>query len=153
MTQASRRIIMLTAALALLPAGCGGKGGKVTGSVTLDGRPLADAQVQFVPADDPSLPSASAMTSADGGFEVRPHPQTGVTLRPGRYHVFVSKHVQRDGTVPSGEEAEMLRAGGTLRNALPARYSNQPESDHGPVLTAEIKGGDQELAPFALQSR
>jgi hypothetical protein len=139
-------------AVGLVVSGCGSGGGKITGSVKLDGKPLTDAEVQFTPAEDQALGANFAVTDSDGKFEVQRHPKTGLTLKPGKYHVFVTKWVKkRDGSLPSKEEAEDLRAAGMLRNVVPPKYAPNPEADRPPLLNVEIKGGDQELPPFDLK--
>lgn len=153
---ATRILALALAATGLLLSGCGGaKAAKITGLVKLDGKPVDGADVHFVPAQDASLPASGATTGPDGRFEVPPHPTTGETLKPGKYHVFVTKWVERrTRSAPPREEAENLRAAGMLVNILPARYAPpEPESDRAPVLTREITGGDQEVAVLELKSK
>lgn len=136
----------------ILVSGCsGGAPSKITGRVTLDRQPLADAQVQFFPRmAGAKLSVNGARTDAQGRFEIRPHPKTGVTLRPGVYGVFITKHVGRDGTAPSEEDRAMLEAAGQLKNLVPARYSD-PEA--APLIQIEIKEGQNDLAPFELWTK
>jgi hypothetical protein len=69
-----RRLFLLPLAIAL--AGCGGNGLKtapVSGRVTLNGKPLADASVLFSPiprlgVDNNPGPGSGARTDADGRF-------------------------------------------------------------------------------------
>lgn len=71
-----------------VPVFCGCGGGQessVTGTVTLDGQPLAGANVSFIPAD--RGPLAYASTDANGNYEVKTGQQTG--LPPGKYKVTV----------------------------------------------------------------
>ncbi len=146
-----RSLGVLVATFAVLAAGCSGKGDgpKITGVVMLDNQPLAEARLQFVPMADRALGVAGATTDAQGRFEIKPHPTTGATLKPGSYHVFVTKLVQKDGTPASGEDAAMLEASGVLRNLVPRKYSD-PELP--PQLKVEIKEGDNQL-PIQLTSR
>src|SRR5262249_18415555 len=156
MTRSHGLLLLGLVAAGLSAFGCGGpKGGKITGSVTLDGKALADADVQFLPAEEKKdLDLASAFTGSDGKFEVAPHPKTGATLKPGKYNVYVTKWVnKKDGSLPGKEEAENLRAAGLLKNAIPPKYAPNPESDRGALLKVEIKGGDQELPPFELKTK
>ena len=55
----------------LLAAGCGGRGdiGRVSGTVTLDGAPLAEALVTFQPTA--GGPPSRAWTDASGRYELR----------------------------------------------------------------------------------
>ena len=82
----SRFLRCLLAALAALPlVGCSSGTGvkKVTGTVTLDGDPLAGAEVQFWPKDDIQLGSHLSRTGADGRFELFQDPRPGVGIKPG----------------------------------------------------------------------
>ena len=76
---------------ALLAAGCGGANVVPTkGIVTLDGKPLEGANVNFLPevASAKSQP-AQAMTKADGTFKMETHGDGGVFA--GKYKVVVLK--------------------------------------------------------------
>ncbi|HLJ96841.1 MAG TPA: hypothetical protein VKU02_26945 [Gemmataceae bacterium] len=131
-------------------SGCSTAGtGKVTGSVKLDGKPLADAEVRFCPTDDRDRIGNSTRTHSDGSFELELHPQFGKTLLPGHYVALVSKLVQKNGAVPPAEDAGMLLAAGSLHNSLPPMYD---EFDKSP-FKVEIGKGDNALAPFELKSR
>ncbi len=144
--------ILLSAALA---SGCSsGKGGKVKGRVLLDGKPLADAQVVFH-LKDAAAAANQAITDAEGNFLVQPD-AAGRTLSPGSYVVYITKYVQKDGTVPSAEDLDMQIASGTLRNVVPSRYgppSTEADTTATSPLTADIHNGDNDLPPFELKSR
>jgi hypothetical protein len=131
--------------------GCsGGKGPKVTGSVTLNGQPLADAQVVFEPVTRKSgLGGAVTRTDQDGKFEVRPQPKSGQTLKPGKYVVLITKLVDKNGNVPSAEEFAQLQRARALRNTLPPRYNDKDF----PQFPVDIKEGDNHLPPFAVKSK
>jgi hypothetical protein len=131
--------------------GCSGGGGAaVTGSVTLDGQPVSDAEVSFEAFDRTQTLGADVVrTDSSGKFEVKPHPKKK-GLTPGKYAVYVSKWVNKQGTSPKPEDMEMEKAAGVLRNVLPFKYSNR---EAGPEVTVEIKAGKNELPPFALSSK
>jgi hypothetical protein len=83
--------VLLLAAAALL--GCGRADGlvEVHGTVTLDGKPLNDAIVQFMAASHEGGTSRPAVgrTDSGGGYELEY--STGVTgTRPGKYKVTIS---------------------------------------------------------------
>ena len=83
----------ITFAIAMLSlfcfSGCGGKGLKpVVGVVKLDGKPLTNATVTFVPEGGEG-PAAHAVTSADGRFILDTHGGKGA--KPGKYKVMVFK--------------------------------------------------------------
>jgi len=132
-------------------AGCGsGSAGKITGSVTLDGKPLTKATLSFAPADKNTKGNNVAETDEEGNFEVKPFPKTGVTLTPGKYNVFITKLVDQDGNVPPppDDPAAPGRLKG-LKNFVPRKYG--PEAS--PLLKAEIKPGDNQLPVFELKSK
>jgi len=79
-------------ALALLPvlAGCGGgpRPVKVSGTLTLDGKPVEGATIKFVPVAENGRP-AVGLTKADGGFELTTHENSDGAI-PGDYKVVVT---------------------------------------------------------------
>jgi hypothetical protein len=76
--------------LLLTASGCGGGLTKVRGVVTLDGKPLDRAGVQFVPIGGKGQP-ANGITESDGSFHVDTHePDDGA--QPGEYKVVISKY-------------------------------------------------------------
>ncbi|MCS7239476.1 MAG: carboxypeptidase-like regulatory domain-containing protein [Thermoguttaceae bacterium] len=123
---------------ALLLAGCGGQAGpttyRVTGTVTQDGKPLADAAVTFHPVGQGQ--PAVGRTDASGRYET--------SALPGRYRVTVAKYASAEGgtaaAAPSGEYQEA--APGTTpapsRNILPAKYADPATSG----FEVEVKPGD-----------
>jgi len=108
-------VLALTASLAI--AGCGSSGPElagVSGTVKLDGSPLAEASVQFVPQTGrPSFGS----TDANGYYELKfTESKTGAV--PGEHTVRVSTHHRGD--PDSGTKAQKER--------IPAKYSG-PKSE------------------------
>ena len=92
---------------------CGGGGGteapelgQVTGKVTLDGAPLADASVTFMPG---KVRSSAATTDSEGKYELIYIRQVkGASI--GKHNVVVSKLVNEKETIPnkySGESTEL----------------------------------------------
>lgn len=71
----------------VLLCGCGGDEADVTGKITLDGWPLADATVSFVGAEV-ELPPAFATTDENGEFVLQP--SDGEAVAPGKYLVRVT---------------------------------------------------------------
>jgi hypothetical protein len=137
------------ALLGLTAVGCSGSGKKITGSVTLNGQPLADARVEFHPKSNLNIAAAEARTDAQGNFEILPRPRSSEILAPGDYVVFVRKMVDRKGAVPSEEDYGQLLAAGQLVNKVPPVYSDRDF----PQLTATIDSNTQTLPPFQLKSR
>jgi hypothetical protein len=132
----------------VLAAGCGDPVNEVSGTVRLDGQPLADASVQFHPIDDLYLGLYYARTDADGRFALTS--RTGNSVKPGKYVVLISKPVKKDSTAlsPTDDPMEMARPG-TLRNALPLLYESKASSP----FTIETHPGKNELPPFSLKSK
>jgi hypothetical protein len=85
--------LTLAATLPFIGLGCGPGLSKVECKVTLDGEPVAEATVNFMPEDKGGL-QASGMTDAQGMVTLKTGDKEGV--RAGKYKVFVSKtsHVQ-----------------------------------------------------------
>jgi hypothetical protein len=82
--------VLFGGALLLTGSGCGGGLHKVQGVVTLDGKPLAAAGVQFLPIGGHGQP-ANGITESDGSFHVDTHaPDDGA--QPGEYKVVISKY-------------------------------------------------------------
>ncbi|VTT96835.1 Uncharacterized protein OS=Blastopirellula marina DSM 3645 GN=DSM3645_20907 PE=4 SV=1 [Gemmataceae bacterium] len=138
------RRAFVAAVLAALPVGCGnpttgGPSAEVTGSVTLDGKPLADAEVQFVPKGNAALGLHTAKTDAAGRFRItRDAPNNPV--KPGTYAVLVSK-------VSGGNDPS--KPGGGMdaqKNEVPAAYQDRNRTP----LTAEVRDGATDLPPFAI---
>jgi hypothetical protein len=123
------------------------RGPKVTGSVHLDGAPVPDAVVNFYPKS-PGGDKNYAVTDAEGHFEVKPD-KARRTLSPGSYNVLVRKYAPKDSKRSSPENRDFILGVGNVRNTLPERYN----SEKIPLLTAEIKPGDNALPPFELKSK
>jgi len=81
---------LLSAAAALGVCGCGSGGmAPVSGTITLDGKPLAGATVTFVPAGGAGQ-AASGLTDAEGTFQLYTlRPSDGV--RYGDYKVLIER--------------------------------------------------------------
>jgi hypothetical protein len=154
-----RRVSLVAAVLigllSLTAVGCSGNKGKITGSVTLDGQPVADAQVEFLLQSNKNAPVANVRTDQQGNFAVLPRPKGGGPgLPPGQYVVLIRKMVDKSGNVPPdsdnpAEDYRQLEAAGKLVNKLPAKYNDPPF----PVLTVEVKSDTKELKPFELKSK
>ena len=132
-----RRLLSVLLAAGLVGlAGCGGGGPTlpVSGIVTLDGEPLANASVTFYPESEvQGVVGGVAKTGSDGKFVV-----TGAKgdsgLAPGKYKVTVSKGVLK---TPSGEESvgaviEEI----DLKDELPPIYSSPSKT----VLSYSVTG-------------
>jgi hypothetical protein len=132
-------------------AGCSGSSGNpnlvpVTGSVTLDGQPLAGASVAFVAAGDTAGAGGVGITDESGKYHLA-HFREGTGAEPGEYKVLISKIVLPDGSpIPPGTTsvAELQ-----TRNLVPARYSDY----YNTVLKAVVTQVGTSTGDFALTSR
>lgn len=140
----------LLVAILLCLAGCSQKNPNlppqhpVSGTVTLDGKPLTGAGVMFLPRGDTRGTGAMGMTDDAGKYTLKTD-FGGPGAPEGEFAVTISKVVNRDGTpyVPNPDVAE---AGG--RETLPAIFSDSMKS----TLTANVpKGGD--TINFDLKSK
>jgi hypothetical protein len=95
---------LLTAGLVAL-CGCGGKAGyeSVHGVVLLDGEPVPEAAVAFVP-EDPNGEGATGYTDEDGRFVMSSTSVTGV--KPGKYKVRIEALAEKP--PPSKGMAEVM---------------------------------------------
>jgi hypothetical protein len=120
----SRRVLAvpLAALLAVVPCGCSGgsKLVKVTGTVTLDGAPLPEATLNFVPVSA-GAERARGYTGPNGSFEL--------LALPGEYKVLISKVVSAAGKGKSvrgpGNRVEIK---GPTKDALPSAYNTEAQT-------------------------
>ena len=95
----TRWLPLLIFVAALLPlSGCGKKLTPVSGVVTLDGKPVADATVTFV-SDDGKYTSTGA-TDESGNFALSSG--AGPGAYEGNYKVTVAKYPKVEGSAPTG---------------------------------------------------
>jgi hypothetical protein len=114
----------------------------VTGVVTLDGKPLPNAEVKFAPDGTTVGFGGKAYTDAEGQYKLRgTRGENGVP--PGDYRVFVSKRKMPDGSdVPPNDPTPPIES--PARETLPPRYS---DGERG-VLKAKVpeNGGTIDFA-------
>lgn len=123
---------------ACLTTGCSGDAsdapelGSVRGQVTLDGDPLADAEITFQPAEGrPSM----ATTDENGLYELMYITEPGAKI--GEHTVKISKK-----EFVKDAQGEIVSA----KELLPAKYNTQS------TLNREVKAGDNSIN-FELESR
>ena len=124
--------------LAILSAGCGPSGPKiayVTGKVTMDGKPLANATVVFIPENGRP---AGASTDANGNYVLN-FSQGRRGAIPGNNSIRIS--TQRDPT--PGENGTAIPG---AKETIPARYNSASE------LTFTVEPGKRNTANFDLKS-
>lgn len=130
------RLLVSVALFAL--ASCGGKNAaKVSGAVTLDGKPLASGSVTFHPADGKGA-IAYGQINAQGHYELTTGTEAGLT--PGAY---VATVVATEPVPPASPADEA-----TFRTVTPERYGNAKTSD----FKIDVKAGQNDV-PLAMRSR
>jgi hypothetical protein len=124
------RVGLLVAACLLAWTGCGGAGVEVSGKVTLDGSPLDEATITFVPMAGGQR--EAGWTMVQGGSYLIP---TANQLGTGQFRVEIralrsggsDKGIQNDPTLIAAKEI------------VPSKYNSKSE------LVAEIKPGKNAL--------
>jgi hypothetical protein len=141
---------VLSVAWLLVAAGCGSKGPNlppqypVSGSITIDGKPLAGAGIMFLPRGETRGTGAFGMADAAGKYSLKTD-HGGPGAPEGEYAVTISKVVNRDGT-PYVPKPDVAEAG--ERETMPGFYSDSMKT----VLTAKVpQGGD--TINFELKSK
>lgn len=134
--------------------GCGGSGRpnlvEATGTVTLDGKPVEEAMVSFMPdpetATDYKRPSI-AVTDANGKFTLGTYDKTD-GAPTGKYLVVIQKR-EPVGKLPENYDSEQAEKFNVkYRLVIPRKYSNPKTSG----LRAEITSSGIEPAVFELKS-
>ena len=133
------------AAIAIVAAACGGcaKGGPklypATGTVTLDGKPLVDATVSFVPAA--GRPS-DGKTDGSGKYVIMTNGQPGMSVGPCK--VAVSKFISQGEMPPMSPSPddmkkmyEKKKKGEVEKGEVPAKYGRADTSELSANVTTE----------------
>jgi len=99
----------------------------VRGTVTLNGQPLADAQVAFFyQGQTPSgYPGSGGKTDAQGNYVLTTGRQKGTLA--GKHKVAVSKMTMKDGSplkVQEGIDEEQLKMQGAIVESIPPPYND-----------------------------
>lgn len=136
--------------LSLLPSllaftGCGGEHypvAPVSGRVTLDGKPLADARIGFEPRRQGNNPNAGpgsyAKTDADGRYELKTLAgQSGAVVNT--HDVWIRTHV-----APANRSGEIIDS---TPERVPAKYNDAS------ILTFEVTPDGTDQANFELDDR
>ncbi len=137
MTARSRRLVGWLSVVSLLfVAGCSSDikpppklpdTVKVTGTVTLDGKPAEGVSVRFAPRTDKGYHGAMGRTDASGNYELstdigNEKSRSGVI--PGDYIIFLSRLVKPDGSlVPADSKEPPMMSG--ARDTIPLKYSGE----------------------------
>ena len=158
-------LVLGAAFCAVLFAGCSGGSSMgteyVEGVVTMDGTPVPEAAVMFVPVTEGEGLSATGMTDANGVYKLtaanldgETAPAGGGTL-PGEYYVGVLKSVSADGPMSEEEAFEKgvkyvppsSEVAPQITHVVPVKYNNPKESG----LKFTVEAGDNDI-PITLTS-
>jgi hypothetical protein len=138
--------------LFLASAGCTESGpslGTVSGQVTMDGKPLPNVAVTFVPAAAEGGSSATGKTDANGNYELYTFDRKGAPI--GKHKVSVTTVNQGAGSAmdlpaDSPEYAKQATGGGDdyskvkpFVETIPAKYNSQTTLEH------EVKSGSNKI--------
>lgn len=108
MNHSGNLAVFILVAIGIVLTGCPKSSGpvtyRVTGTVTMQGKPVAGAVVTFVPTSNEGE-AASAITGADGKYVLTTR-QAGDGARPGEYRVKVNK--QEETTVDPSKMVKNL---------------------------------------------
>jgi hypothetical protein len=144
--------------LAALVAGCSSSPApaRVTGLLTLDGKPLPDMLVTF--RGKAMEGEFGGRTGPDGRFDVAVNGRAGQYGKAGQYAVVVTTHPNSGISVPPAKVAaddekgmaELMkgRVPGLSRGPVPEMYTRASTSP----LAVEIKDGTTELEPLDLKT-
>lgn len=155
---------LILASFACLAVGCGGDTGltRVSGTVTLDGKPVNNAVLTFVPTG--SGEAGAASTNPEGKYVATS--KGGVGLMPGKYSVKIKsrempqqKSNPMEGLAPGSPEyiaayKAQMASGKSSRAEYKAKPKGEiPEKyDAEGVLSADV-GTSETVVDFALERK
>jgi hypothetical protein len=140
----------LFGAVLLCLAGCSQKNPNlppqypVSGTVTLDGKPLTGAGIMFLPRGETRGTGAMGMTDEAGKYTLKTD-YGGPGAPEGEFAVTISKVVNKDGT-PYVFNPDVAEAG--ERETLPGRFSDSMKTE----LSAQV-GKESNTIDFELKSK
>jgi len=129
------RAVAVTAVALIILGGCGTGGpdlAPLSGTVSLDGRPLEQGLVQFVPETGTGPAAVGSITG--GRFVAETAGRSGA--RPGRYRVRIESRA------PPADETDTLP-----RSLVPERYGNPATSG----IVYAVEAGRENEVEIALQ--
>ncbi|WP_220369799.1 hypothetical protein [Paludisphaera rhizosphaerae] len=134
---------------ALVLAGCGAEADyprePFSGTVTIDGKPLAKGHVVFEPKDQ-GVPTQSGGEVVDGKFDV---PQEAGAMA-GTYSVLVFAD---DAPLPVGVQPGTVEADAAIRKAAKTVVKVPRQFNINTTLSAEVKAGGPNAFSFDLTSK
>jgi hypothetical protein len=111
----------------------------VTGTLTLNGQPVGDAEVMFNPAPDKPGRMISAHTDSNGHFTLETA-RPGDGAAPGEYVITLGEYY------PPGKAPAMPKGGGLLPSRFPPKYGDPAQSP----LKATIERGKKNEFNFEV---
>lgn len=134
------RWIVLLALLLPLVGGCGSsKTAPVSGRVTLNGKPLANASITFAPigskGNQEPGPSSAGKTDADGRYTLELIGQDGRGAMIGRHKVMIALMSEAD---PSDDRPDKLKQ-------LPPQFNGKTKLEY------DVPAGGTDAANFDLK--
>lgn len=140
--------------VALATAGCSSKSSKpeltpVAGTVTLDGKPLPDADITFFLQGQtvPGYTASMGKTDADGKYQLKFGGDAGAV--PGNFKVTVSRIVNENGAAlnpDEGMDLPQLEMQGLAKQSLPEKYWDLDKTE----LNTTVEKGKSEGYDFPL---
>lgn len=116
----------------------------VSGTVSLDGKPLPGATLTFIPQGETQGAGGTGKTAAEGKYELT-YGRGGKGVAAGEYRVTISKRVMPDGTeVPENDDTPPILS--PARETLGPKYSDSASG----ILTASVREGGAPI-DFALK--
>lgn len=153
--------MLLLGVLSLGLVGCGEVGEQapagmvaLSGTVTMDDKPLEGAMVSFIPLDASAVShSFSGRTNAEGKYQLQ-GPANSLGALPGKYKVTISRILLPSGQpIPEDSEHGPMGMGGAMET-IPSEYSmwNQTSLAHevpaaGGTADFKLKGRADVLKP------
>jgi len=113
----------------------------VSGNITIDGMPVEQAKVTFLPLLETKGNGGWATTNASGAYVLKT-PQGGLGVPEGQYKVTVSKRMNPDGTAPNPDEPPIESK---AREVFSPKYSDESKSTLTATVTASSKTFDWKI--------
>lgn len=119
---------------------------EVSGTVTMDGQPLANATVRFEPAQGTTGTTSWGITDSTGYYKLRK--ANGLEgSHAGRFKVVIAKFARADGS-PFPPDVDGATAAAEGKEHLPPKYSDADRTE----LSAEVPKEGKKI-DFALKSK
>ena len=116
----------------------------VSGTITLEQKPLTGAQVKFIPDGETKGHGGNGKTDENGKYEIVANRQNNRKgLLPGAYRVMVTRPLRPDGTPPP-PDVPQFESGAS--ESVPAPYSNGNDTPLKAIVDVNAKSYDFSLS-------